>query len=155
MDKEDKKFTLQMVNEWIRFCDSKAGIMLTLQSVILTIIFTLTSIPTPGYNPPFILFVLGLIIFGVSIVVGVNAILPRLEVGAPTSKIFFGHINSHDKAADYVTEVKDGNYSFEEDVLTQVWANSRVAWEKYELVRTAMLWGVIGFALIGAAYILK
>ncbi|MFP5386733.1 MAG: Pycsar system effector family protein [Bacteriovoracia bacterium] len=155
MDKEDKKFTLQMVNEWVQFCDSKAGIMLTLQGVILTIIFTLTSTPVPGCNPVFILFVLGIVVFGVSIVIGVNAILPILEVGAPSSKIFFGHIKTHDKVADYLTEVNKTTYSFEEDVLTQIWANSKVAWKKYELMRTAMLWGLIGFALIGASYILK
>lgn len=155
MDKEDKKYTLQMVNEWVRFCDSKAGILLTLQGVILTIIFTLTSTPKPECSLLFVLFILGLIVFGVSIVIGINAILPTLEVGAPTSKIFFGHVRSHKKASDYVGEVNNNAYSFEEDVLTQIWANSIVAWKKYELVGTAIIWGLIGFVLIGVSYILK
>lgn len=155
MDKEDKKFTLQMVNEWVRFSDSKAGILLTLQGVILTIIFTLTSTPKPGCTLDFGLFVLGLILFGVSIVIGVNAILPTLEVGAPSSKIFFGHVRTHKDATKYLAEVKNSTYNFEEDVLTQIWANSIVAWKKYELVGTAIIWGLIGFVTIGISYILK
>ncbi len=155
MDKEDKKYTLQMVNEWVRFCDSKAGILLTLQGVILTIIFTLTSTPKPEWSLTFFLFILGLVVFGVSIVIGVNAILPTLEVGAPTSKIFFGHIRSHEKASSYVTEVNNSTYNFDEDVLTQIWANSKVAWKKYELIGTAIIWGLVGFVLIGISYILK
>jgi hypothetical protein len=155
MDKDDKKFTLQMVNDWVRFCDSKAGTMITFQGVILTIIFTLTDPPAPRCEPSFIFFLLGLIIFGVSIITGLNAILPRLNVGAPTSKIFFGHIRSFDKVDEYLAEAKDVIYDFEDDLLTQIWANSRVAWQKYELVRTGLLWGVIGFVLIGISYILK
>lgn len=155
MDKDDKKFTLQMVNEWVRFSDSKAGILLTLQGVILTIIFTLTTTPKPEWSLTFGFFIFGLVLFGVSIVVGVNAILPTLDVGAPTSRVFFGHIKAHKHASDYLKEVSNSGYNFEEDVLTQIWANSVVAWKKYELVGTAIVIGLIGFISIGISYILK
>ena len=155
MDKEDKKVTLQMINDWVRFCDSKAGILLALQGIILTIIFTVTSRPDSGWNPAFILFIIGNMIFSVSIIIGINTILPILEVGQPNSKIFFGHISSYENPKKYIQEVNQPSYNFEEDVLTQIWANSRVAWRKYELIRSALLWGVIGFSIIGASYILK
>ena len=155
MDKEDKKYTLQMLCEWVRFSDSKAGIFLTLQGVILTIIFTLTTTPRAEFSLSFSLFILGLILFFVSIVIGVNIILPILEVGAPTSRIFFGHIKTHKDAFKYISEVNSDSYKFEEDVLTQIWAISKVAWRKYELVGRAILIGLIGFVIIGVSYILK
>lgn len=149
------KYILGMINEWGRFSDSKAGILLTLQGVILTIVFTLTSTPKADFTICFVLFVLGILIFGISIVIGLNAILPTLEVGAPSSKIFFGHIRTHKDFSGYLAEVNKTTYSFEEDVLSQIWANSIVAWKKYELVRIAIVWGLTGFVLIGISYILK
>lgn len=154
MDKDDKKATLHMVNEWVRFCDSKAGILLALQGIILTIIFTLTVIPRLGWNPAFVLFVVGCVLFGISIVIGLNAVMPILEVGQPTSKIFFGHVATYEKSSDYISEVNKG-YDFETDILTQIWANSIVAWRKYSLIKSAILWGVIGFTSISISFMLK
>lgn len=155
MNSEDKKYLLQQVSDWVRFSDSKAGILLSLQGAILTIIFTLTTVPKIGLSTSFILFVLGIIIFCVSVVVGINAVIPILEVGAPSSKIFFGHIAKSKNPTDYINMIENPLYDFEKDLLTQVWANSVVAWRKYELIRVAILWGIIGFALIASSYVLK
>lgn len=155
MDLEDKKFAFEQVNEWVRFCDTKAGVVLGLQGIILTIIFTLTNIPKTDFCPPFIVFLIGVICLGVSILIGVNAIVPILEVGQPVSGIFFGHISSHKNAEDYLKVIEDASYKFEKDLVMQTWANSRVAWKKFTLIRSSIIWGSIGLVSISVSYLLK
>jgi hypothetical protein len=76
---------------------------------------------------------------------------PTLSIGEPISLIYFGHIaKKYDSCNRYKIDVvaafRDESGSIDQ-ITSQVWANSKIAWKKYVNVTWAILFlvGVIFF----------
>lgn len=127
------------INEWVRYADAKAGIALGAHAAIFTVAIP-GIIENRVYfteNTPIMSAVILATAFAVvSSYFGIRCVVPRLNVGEARSLIFFAHI-----AKGYSDSVSFRNHAakhyndddgFFNQVLDQVWANSRVAWEKHK-----------------------
>lgn len=146
--------------EWVRFADSKASIILTAQGVMAS--FTLPAIMPYAHafveqKAILIPMTLSALCALVSCFFGIRAIIPRLNVGAPQSNIFFGHVaKKHPIVVTFGPEVMamvaDTN-SVQAELSMQIWANCKVAWRKYNDTWWAVsaLSIALLFAIIAAA----
>ena len=163
---EEAKASLDRINGWINSCDSKAGTVLALTGVLLTIIFTndgLTamynvlqkSIPPVNFCTVLYLGLLGIsaLVLGYGMVRLVLTLVARIdsdvykETGIITdSVLFFGKIS---KRASYkifqsdVLKMKKEDYL--KDLLSQIYINSKIANEKHVNYNKGIKWTIIGF----------
>lgn len=138
-DQEENLWEIhKLACEWVRFADSKASIILTAQGVMAS--FTVPEIMPHAHDfvqhsaiaIPILLSALCAL---VSCYFGIRAITPRLKVGAPNSNIYFGHIAMKHSTAtsfhgDILGMVADTN-NIQAELSSQIWANCKVAWRKY------------------------
>lgn len=148
--------TYNVINEWIRFSDTKAGAILAANGVIASIVLS----KLPGYKVflndhlmLLILLILGIITTFISIISSIICLNPTLKIGSKTnSVIFFANIaenfetyNEYEKnALDVLTDEKHAAAQ----IAQQVWANSKVALKKYKAVAWAT-YSLEGTILIG------
>jgi hypothetical protein len=146
--------TYESINGWIKFSDTKAAAILAANGAILAIIFS-KSIDNVDFilDNQFILISLSLgFLFGlISIIFALLCLRPTLCIGEPNSLIYFGHIaKKYDSCNRYKIDVaatfRDESGSIDQ-ITSQVWANSKIAWKKYVNVTWAILFfiGVIFF----------
>ena len=146
--------TYDAINGWIKFSDTKAGAILAANGAILTIAFS-KSIDNKDFilDNQFILISLSLgFLFGlISMIFAIFCLGPTLSIGEPKSLIYFGHIaKKYDSCNRYKIDVavafRDELDSIDQ-ITSQVWANSKIAWKKYVNVTWAILFfiGVIFF----------
>ena len=163
---EEAKASLDRINGWINSCDSKSGIVLALTGVLLTIIFTndgmvemynvLQNIMPPA-NFCTVLYIgfLGtaafMLCYGIArliftLVARINSNVYN-EPGLITdSVLFFGKIS--DKASYQVFQNDVLNMTKEEylnDLLSQIYINSKIANEKHVNYNKGIKWTIIGF----------
>lgn len=151
--------TYVVINEWIRFSDTKAVALLAANGTILTIVFSKSIDNSEYLLKNFI--ILDIIIFGfvfglISIIYAILCLNPTLNVGEPKSLIYFGHIaKRYDNCNRYRIEVmaafKDDSGIIDQ-ITNQVWANSKVSWKKYVNITWAIrffMGAIIFFALAG------
>lgn len=136
--------------EWVRFADSKASIILTAQGVMAS--FTIPAIMPQAHfimhhwqiATPMLLSVLSA---SVSCAFGILAITPRLKMSAPDSNIYFGHIatkhNNPTTFASAISTMLGDPARIQSELSTQIWANCKVAWKKYNNT----WWAVVLLAL--------
>lgn len=155
MNKEDRIQVLQMINEWVRFADAKAGAVSGLNGVILTIILSQYSRPSLMFTMPSVIFNLGLVLIVISLAVGINAIIPRLNGEGKGSNIFFEHIAKFQSSGDYVAALNDPSYNIEDDISSQSWNNSKVAVKKYESINSSIMLALTGYGFIVFWYFLQ
>lgn len=157
MRKEDRFTILQGVNEWLRFSDSKAGVIIAFQGVTAGFLISNAKILSEvgklgGSCTRFIclfLLVIGAASSLISLLYSFKVVYPRLNIGEPKSRIFFAHIASLKTATDYSKEISNKDYDLETDISNQIWANSKVAWRKYKAIHYSMLTAAIGYVTLG------
>lgn len=146
---------LTQTNEWIRFADAKATALLAAGGVLGGLL--VISVPAPdswGECLPQLVFFTGAILAVVlSTIMSLFALLPRLGRHAPPSSlIYFNDVarrfaNDREGFALALTTAVDDPAVMRADVVTQIWANSKVAHRKYRGL-------TYGTWLIGAAMFL-
>jgi len=150
---------LNQVHDWIRFSDQKAGLILATDGVLLgfftskiTLARSIIAQSQSWVLPTifcFLVVMIGLCLL-LSIVFALRVIYPRLNVGESKSLIYFGHIHTKSEC-DFVSEfLKADDDKLERDVLTQIYACAKIAWQKYEntcysirsLISVIIFWGL-------------
>ena len=137
--------TYSIINEWIRFSDTKAGAILAANGVIASIVLSKLA---NGKNlldvhPIFpILLIIGIITTFISIILCIICLSPTLKVGDKTnSVIFFANIaerfETHCDYEKIAQDVLADEKQAATQIAQQVWANSKVAWKKYKAVAWA------------------
>lgn len=172
---EEAKASLDRINGWINSCDSKSGIVLALTGVLLTIIFTNDGM-VEMYNvlqnimPPVnfctVLYIgfLGtaafMLCYGIArliftLVARINSNVYN-EPGLITdSVLFFGKISA--KASYQVFQNDVLNMTKEEylnDLLSQIYINSKIANEKHVNYNKGIKWTIIGFIAFIAMFLI-
>ena len=136
--------TLQSVSEWVRFSDTKAGVVITVYCVILTIIYSNAQEVYLAVSSSTLQVVLVIVAGLLSFVSLVNCFLclnPRLKNDNPTSGLYYGHIAKLKNHEEYLNLVsgKFGNDSeFEKQITEQIYINSKIAWKKFNNVGWAI-----------------
>jgi len=157
--------TYNVINEWIRFSDTKAGAILAANGVIASIVLSKLAESKVFLDNNTIFFyplIIGIILTCISIVSAIICITPTLKIGTKSnSVIFFANIaenfetyNEYEKKAlDVLIDEKHAAAQ----IAQQVWANSKVALKKYKAVAwaTYSLEGTILIGIISTIGILK
>jgi len=132
---------LSNINDWIKYSDTKATIILTLYGVILTIIYSNANDVLIGINNSYWILSLSILtaLFSVlSIIFSFLCINPRLKNSTPNSIIYFGDIHTKFKNSTDYFEASSGflskpiNYS--KELAEQIYTNSNIAWKKFSNV---------------------
>lgn len=163
---EEAKASLDRINGWINSCDSKAGTVLALTGVLLTIIFTndgvaemynvLQSIIPPA-NFCTVLYIgfLGISVFTLCYGIArlITTLIARIDANIyqqpemiTDSVLFFGKISdraSYQIFQNDILSIKKEDYL--KDLLSQVYINSKIANEKYMNYNKGIKWTIIGF----------
>ena len=163
---EEAKASLDRINGWINSCDSKAGTVLALTGVLLTIIFTndgvaemynvLQSIIPPA-NFCTVLYIgfLGISVFTLCYGIAhlITTLIARIDANIyqqpemiTDSVLFFGKISdraSYQIFQNDILSIKKEDYL--KDLLSQVYINSKIANEKYMNYNNGIKWTIIGF----------
>jgi len=133
--------TFQNINDWIKFSDTKAGIIVTVYGLILTIIYSnAQDVYTWTSSSIFILIItiVAVILTILSVFFAFLCINPSLKNKNPKSLIYFGHIATKNKK--YLEYLSDATTVFEDtDKLStqlseQIYENSKIAWSKFKNV---------------------
>ena len=156
--------TYNVINEWIRFSDTKAGAILAANGVIASII--LSKLPDHQvflneHLTLLILLMLGITTTFISIILSIICLNPTLKIGTKTnSVIFFANIaenfQTYDEYEKNALDVLIDEKHAATQIAQQVWANSKVALKKYKAVvwATYSLEGTILIGIISAIGIL-
>jgi len=177
MTTEDKYKNLDRVNYWISNCDSKVSYLLTLEGIILTIIFTsnyskclidtfsyeFTSLNKDSFFR--LLESLTLYVFSAMIIISLyNAYLtlrPRLnpkvfkEAGLSTKSVLFFESIANRTFAEFIATQQSYNSTnkLEKDIDSQVFINSKICQLKFKHYNYTLKYCSIGF-LMGLIYLI-
>lgn len=129
---------LQQNNEWLRYSETKASILLTVYGIIITIIYSNAKEVYEAINESNLLLITS-IIFGIVSIISIyfsfKCINPRLKNDNPTSIIYFGHISKKNKNYEdylqYSKAIINNDDKFCEQVAEQIFVNSGIAWKKF------------------------
>lgn len=163
---EEAKASLDRINGWINSCDSKAGTVLALTGVLLTIIFTNDGmaemynvlqyiIPPANFCTVLYIIFLGssvfMLCYGIvrlilTLVARINTNIYQQPGLITDSVLFFGKIcnrPSYQVFQNDILSIKKDDYL--KDLLSQVYINSKIANEKYVNYNKGIKWTIIGF----------
>ena len=156
--------TYSTVNEWIRFSDTKAALILAFYGAV-------GAFSIPGiidhmrlindYAVLQILLALGIAISIISTLLSLIALAPTLRIKDIKNKnhslLYFQAISDNfNDSSEYsksIEEMLSNESESHRQVSEQIWANSKVASKKYMAV-TWSVWFLIGSITIGIAFIL-
>jgi hypothetical protein len=138
---------LQHVSEWVRFADTKAAAILTIDGILATVLVT-TFAGSDHPRSTALSFTLCVTAVCVAISGGMSmaCLLPRLTIGQADNKVYFAGISRFQSGEDYLAALRgvadEGNFDIE--LARETWSRSRAAVVKYRYIRRAL------FALSGA-----
>ena len=165
-DSDDLKFTLESVNSWLNNCDQKAGILLTVVGVAITVILTsdfmkylrcYIFVPFMQFCSGnsdlsfswsrftvFILLIIAVALLLTSCIYLFRAIsantdyekMYRENPGLIKTSYIFYGTISQMKYDDF----KKGAVEFEEDLRSQIYVNSRIATTKFKNYNEGLFW---------------
>ena len=157
--------TLERNLGFISNCDNKASIVLTAVGVLLTIILTseglasIKDILKKSLSQITFLNFIYMFVFFSSVIILLSGILFLISVliarsgisetkGSKNSLIFFGGINSFNKIANYEKAIKKmDKKDLLDDLISQIYINSKIATKKYRRYNLGLKFTVIGFFL--------
>lgn len=157
--------TLERNLGFISNCDNKASIILTAVGVLLTIILTseglasIKDILKKSLSQITFLNFIYMFVFFSSVIILLSGILFLISVliarsgisetkGSKNSLIFFGGINSFNKIANYEKAIKKmDKKDLLDDLISQIYINSKIATKKYRRYNLGLKFTVIGFFL--------
>ena len=142
---EDAWKTLGVVIEWIKHAETKAGATLAAAGVLGGLIYTLAQARTDHGA----IFIVAAAVCGICVLVATAAagvaLWPRRGVEqVSTNLLYYGHVADRFPAdpTPYTTAFRElvrDRDSLESTIVQQIWANSRVARDKYRWVNVAIL----------------
>ncbi len=149
---DDSWKQLAQINEMVRYADAKAGLILTLNGLLIGLIAVrvqsegfLSEHPVPAAT-----LILAVGFLALSVGFDLAAVMPRLVIanGQHTSLLHFEHVGSRftrqqDEYVEELTAVLRDTDRLNQELGAQVWANSMVARRKYACVRWS-LWFLAG-----------
>jgi hypothetical protein len=155
VNSEDAWRSLQQVNEWVRFADTKAAAVLAGSGVLGGVL--VAAVPSladfRAHTTRAVLLSVAIICVGVSSLLSLRILAPRLRTGEPRSLIYFDHI-ARRYAADcngfvdnYLALARTAD-DLSRQVAEQIWSNSRVARRKF--VRVSLAVRFLGVAMVAA-----
>ena len=157
--------TLERNLGFISNCDNKASIILTAVGVLLTIILTseglasIKDILKKSLSQITFLNFIYMFVFFSSVIILLSGILFLISVliarsgisetkGSKNSLIFFGGINSFNKITNYEKAIKKmDKKDLLDDLISQIYINSKIATKKYRRYNLGLKFTVIGFFL--------
>lgn len=132
---------LNSINEWIKFSDIKAGAILSIYGVLLTVIYSNAKQVFELLNSNNCILTLAIIAIITSIVSVILSFLtlnPTLKNENPHSIIFFGHVqekfDEYKKYNEYAVEVIESKDRYRNQLSEQVVINSKICWRKFKLI---------------------
>lgn len=146
------------VSEWVRFADTKASIIIGINAILAGFIASNISVLRSyliGSPSLVVLTSLAVISSMASVYFAIKCLNPTLDVGEPTSLVYFAHIAlGFDSAEKYSQQLHDcinDQPRFHDHISSQIWANSKIGWKKYKAITwsTRMLTVSLLLALIG------
>lgn len=165
-EKEELRYTLDTVNSWVNNCDQKAGILLTLIGVIVTVIMTSDFVkylrkyifaPFVDYYQGndqlsfscgrFMVFVF-LSIVGIILIFTIYYLLKAISANIDYEKMY--EENPELEKTSYIfygtisgmkyNKFKQRSIKFEDDIKSQIYVNSRIATAKFINYNKGMFW---------------
>jgi pycsar effector protein len=148
---------LQIVSDWIKVADTKAGATLAVDGAVLAVTAArLRGSPAPGV-PAIVVSSVTIAVASTSVLLAIWTVLPRAKRMPTDSISYYGTIVGFESAADYraaaLLALLDSD-QLSTNVSQHIWAFSRAAARKYQLVRWAimlpagaMLIGTLGLLL--------
>ncbi|MDP3314141.1 Pycsar system effector family protein [Lutibacter sp.] len=129
------------INDWIKYSDTKATILLTLYGVLITIIYSNSTDVLIGLNKSNWILgfsIISMIFSLISIIFSFLCINPRLKNENPNSIIYFGHIKEKFKNSDeysiHSSNILSSDESYLKELTEQIHTNSSIAWKKFSNV---------------------
>lgn len=138
----DRYWEILQVNiEWLRFSETKATLILTVFSIILTLVYTNAQSVFESVQKSSL--ILGLVFFYglislISISLAFWCINPVLKNKNPNSIIYFGHISkkfrNEAQYKEFAQTILDNEDAFHDQITSQIYSISKIAWKKYTFV---------------------
>lgn len=129
---------LQQINDWVKYSETKASIILTVHGIIITVIYSNSENVYDALNNSQILFYFTIpyaLLCILSIFFSFKCVNPRLKKKNPKSFIYFGHIaEKFTDFQDYHSKSKliiEDQDEFEKQISEQIYVNSSIAWKKF------------------------
>lgn len=151
---------LEHTNEWLRFADTKAAGALAASGVIGGLATNALLDDTTHLPPAAVWFVIsGLVGLLVAAGLAVSVLVPRLNVGEPTSLIYYGHVaQKYKKNADAhhldLQALLSDDAALTKELANQIWANATVARRKYLYSSWSFLALAIGLLLLSGGTVI-
>lgn len=158
------KWTLDGVQEQIRFADSKAAFVVLFHTFLFGFLITqaehLATYSVAGRDSFYWMRIGVLAIYAVTSIVSIGyaiaAVIPKFGKGAPACRIFFGHIVNdfgRDYAAFHQSVINRTPTDWLKDITSQIIENSNIALVKHQRAGIAARWAIatIIFAFLGVA----
>ncbi|MBK8052177.1 MAG: hypothetical protein IPK35_02550 [Saprospiraceae bacterium] len=139
---ENQKDILQYNIDWLKFAETKATIIVTVQGVILTIIYTnandlYDALATSSFQ--FGLTIISALLFLLTLIFSFLAINPNLTNHNKKSVIYFGTIKNYSNNSEYHKTIKELNEEELNEMFSeQIYINSHIAWNKFVKVGWAI-----------------
>ena len=150
---------LNRVHDWIKAADQKVSIFLAFQGVVLAILFSnfssreLTDILILSYLE-FVLLMLSVILFSLSVYKSISAIIPRLTKDkSQRSLTYFGDIAQFE-FNKYSDILKTANNSiYRSDLIDQIYISSKICTYKHAEFSDAIISFILAIILLFADWI--
>ena len=179
IDKEDMKFTLELVNSWIINCDQKASILLSVMGVAITLMLTSDFIKfLRNYIfEPFVLYVsakgefqfsLGrftvfflLLIEACTLAMTCYYLFRAIKANIDYKKLVDENPSLEKTSRIFFGEIskisyeefKKASIKQEEDLRSQIYVNSKIATEKYNNYNKGLSWFKIALFTAGLLFL--
>ncbi len=179
IDKEDLKFTLDLVNSWVNNCDQKAGILLSLIGVAITLLLTSDFIKfLRNYIfEPFVLHISDkgdflfswgrFIVFFLLLIATYTLVMTCYYLfGAIKANIDYKKLVDENPGLEKTSRIFFGEISKisyeeyikvtikqEEDLKSQIYVNSKIVTEKYNNYNKGLSWFKIALLTAGFLFL--
>lgn len=165
MKQEEYWKILNKTNDWIKFSDTKAVVILTVYGIIITTIYSNSKevYEFLGHSTfSVVLAIIAVALNFLSVLFSFLTINPRLKNPNPNSIIYFGHIQEgNSDYSEYYAQsqviLSDEN-EYEKQLAEQVFANSKIAWKKFRNVSYSIrcfFFSVVSLIILMSEYFLS
>lgn len=158
MNKTDIENNLNRVHEWIRAADTKVGILLALEGIVITLLLSdafTNSAKSLHFNCWTTIFIIAsIVLLFVSAYKAILAIIPRLKRGKKKgSLLYFGNVADMELKA-YEKAMKEMNESeYIEELLEQTHISSKIAASKHRHFRDSIIAVSLSFVLMAIVWL--
>lgn len=135
---------LNNISELIRFSDQKAGIIITVYGVVLTLIYTNSTnvlLAIQHSNLQIVLAILATTSATISVIISFLCLNPRLNNPNAHSIIYFRHISNHSSHKDYLlhsSNIINDETKIISHITEQIHVNAKIADNKFTKVTWAI-----------------